>query len=343
MKRILFFCAVGYITLVSCEGEKQPITNGNDTTTVKQPITDIKPITRPTFNSDSAYFFTEKQVNFGPRIPNSDAHKKCADWLKNKLSEYGLKTSIQEGQVTAFNKAKLDIKNIIGKYNPTHKNRVLLFAHWDTRPFADRDIENKNTPIDGANDGASGVGVLLEIARQLSINKPDIGVDIIFFDAEDYGAPYGSMTNMEDSWCLGTQFWAKNLNPNDIKPKYGILLDMVGAKEAQFPLEGTSRNYAPELLNEVWTIAAKLGYSNYFLNRATSATTDDHLYVNTIAKIPAIDIVHYEPDRSDYFVHHHKHSDTMDKIDKKTLQAVGEVVIYKIYKDANYNYTDEPQ
>lgn len=342
MKRILFFCAVCFLTLVSCEGEKKSTPTGNDTTTVK-PVINNQPISKPKFSSDSAYFFTEKQVSFGPRVPNTEAHKKCATWLKNKLSSYGLSTSIQEGQVTAFNKAKLDIKNIIGKYNPSHKNRVLLFAHWDTRPFADRDIENKNTPIDGANDGASGVGVLIEIARQLSIHKPDIGVDIIFFDAEDYGAPYGSMTNMEDSWCLGTQYWAKNLNPNDIKPQYGILLDMVGAKDAQFPLEGTSRNYAPELLNEVWTIAAKLGYSNSFLNRATSPTTDDHLYVNTIAKIPAIDIVHYEPDRSDYFVHHHKHSDTMENIDKNTLQAVGEVVLYKIYKDANYTYTNEPQ
>ncbi len=253
--------------LFSCENENTK-KEQNDNIIPKEVIkTNIQ---RPDFNADSAYSFIQQQVDFGPRFPNNEAHGKCAEFLKNKLSSYGLQTNIQIGKAKTFNNKDITIKNIIGEYNPDAEKRILLFAHWDSRPFADQDSKDMTKPILGANDGASGVGILLEVARQLSILKPAIGIDIIFFDAEDYGQPSSAMSLMDsDSWCLGSQYWAKNLHKPNYKANFGILLDMVGSENAVFTQESISMKYAPNVVARVWSVAAKLGYSNYFTNELT--------------------------------------------------------------------------
>jgi Zn-dependent M28 family amino/carboxypeptidase len=297
----------------------------------------VQPLPPPVFKADSAYQFIQDQVNFGPRVPNTDAHKKCADYLVQKMEGFGLKVIRQKGQVKAYNGKPLDIQNIIAQFDSANPNRVLLFAHWDSRPYADRDDERKAVAIDAANDGGSGVGVLMEIGRLLNESeiKPRVGVDIIFFDAEDYGQPNGTIiAHQSNTWCLGSQYWARNNPIPNYYAKYGILLDMVGAKDAVFPKEMNSMNYAPGVVNKVWATAAKLGYSNYFIpKREFRGITDDHLYVNMIAGIPSIDIIHYRPDVNDFGSFHHTHDDNMDIIDKTTLKAVGETVLTVIYSE----------
>jgi hypothetical protein len=314
---------------------------GSDDTPKKVIVKNVEPpvsqpkIEKPVFDADSAYRFVKEQVDFGPRYPNNEAHGECAKFLENKLSSFGLKTSTQLGKAVTFNKKNITIKNIIGEYNPDAEKRILLFAHWDTRPFADQDTKDMTKPILGANDGGSGVGVLLEVARQLTLTKPDIGVDIIFFDAEDYGQPSGISSDeySSDTWCLGSQYWSKTPHKENYKAEYGILLDMVGAMNSQFLQESFSNKYAPLIVQKVWGNAKKLGYNNYFLNQQTGYLIDDHKFVNEIANIPSIDIIHYENNRGSFHPTWHTHHDNMDIIDKKTLAAVGEVLLYTIYQE----------
>ncbi len=284
----------------------------------------------PTFNKDSAFAFVETQVNFGPRIPGTQEHLACAEWIESKFKSYNLDVSIQKGIATTYDNKRFDILNIISSFNPDVPDRILLCAHWDTRPFADRDEgDNKDQKFDGANDGGSGVGVLLEIARQISIAKPNIGIDIILFDLEDYGK-----SDIDNSWCLGSQYWAKNLHKPGYYARYGILLDMVGAAGATFPKEGTSRRFASGVVDKIWSTAKKLGYSDLFVDRNSSPTTDDHLYVNRDAYIPCIAIVHYDVIKGDYFPHHHRVTDNMDNIDKETLGAVGQLLLQVIFEES---------
>ena len=292
------------------------------------------------FNADSAYKFITNQVNYGPRVPNTLNHEKCGDWLVNKLKSIGCKVTEQKGEVIAFNGAKLPVRNIIANLNPNSKKKVLLCAHWDTRPFADRDSININQPIIGANDGASGVGVLLEIARVFAKDSLQIGLEIIFFDVEDYGAPsYNSsffdLNSMNDTWCLGSQFWCYNLDANYQKPKFGILLDMVGAKNAVFPKEEISRQYSGYHLNKIWKLGDYLGYGNYFKKKIAPPLTDDHTYINKLAQIPTLDIIHYDispfTNRFDFGRFHHTHQDNLDIIEIQTLKAVGQTVLTYLY------------
>ena len=325
---LFFYLFLASITL-SCS-------NNSDVKPLIKEVKTPKWIKVDDFNSDSAYNFISKQVSFGPRVPNTINHKKCGDWIVNKLTNYGFKTKEQVGQVTAFNGSKLPVRNIIGNINPNATKKVLLCAHWDTRPFADRDSLNKNRPIIGANDGASGVGVILEIARTFKKDSLNIGLEIIFFDVEDYGAPsldnsFFDLQSMNDTWCLGSQYWCYNLNANYKKPNFGILLDMVGAKGAVFTKEEISRKYAGYHLNKVWKLAEFLGYGDYFQKKIAPPITDDHTYINQLTLIPTIDIIHYDlspySGRFDFGRFHHTHQDNMEIIDKKTLNAVGQTVI----------------
>ncbi|MGB0882546.1 MAG: M28 family peptidase [Vicingaceae bacterium] len=316
---------------------------GQDEQKKEQPVTPQKPtvikepnVEKPAFNADSAYAYVKAQVDFGPRFPNNEAHGKCAKYLESKLKSFGMNAFTQIGKATTFNKKEITIKNIIGEYNPKANKRILLFAHWDSRPFADQDTKNMTKPILGANDGASGVGVLLEVARQLSISKPEIGVDIIFFDAEDYGQPSGISDDeySSNTWCLGSQYWANNLHQPGYKPEFGILLDMVGGSNPQFMHEAFSNKYAPQVVQKVWANANKLGYGNYFLNSQTGYLIDDHKFVNEIAGIPSIDIIHYENHRGSFHPTWHTHHDNMDIIDKNSLAAVGQVLLYTIKQES---------
>jgi len=296
-----------------------------------------KTVAVPEFSADSAYKFVKQQVDFGPRVPNSAVHKACAEYLENSLKQFGAKVIVQEADLKAFDGNILKAKNIIGSFNPENETRVLLFSHWDSRPWADHDANKNNhkTPVLGANDGASGVGVLLEIARVLNKQKLDIGVDIIFFDAEDYGAPENlATTENEDSWCLGTQYWAKNMHVPGYRARYGILLDMVGAPQAKFYREQISDYYAKQVVDKVWSQASSLGFGNYFINESGGGVTDDHVYVNQLAGIPSIDIIHYDPNAASGFASYwHTTNDTMENIDKSTLQAVGITLLNVIYNE----------
>ena len=249
----------------------------------------------------------------------------------------GLKFSLeQDGYeiLTAYDGTKLEARNIIGSFDPENSKRVLLFAHWDSRPYSDHDPDpsKHRTPLDGADDGGSGVGALLEIARQIGQKAPGIGIDIIFFDAEDYGTPEFVTDYTPDSWCLGTQFWAKNPHVPNYTAEYGILLDMVGGKNATFFKEQQSLRAAAPIVEMVWSAARDLGYGKYFINATGGALIDDHQYVISGRNIPSIDIINYDPESKTGFASYwHTQKDNMENIDRETLKAAGQTVLEVIY------------
>ena len=291
-------------------------------------------VTVGAFDADSAYAFIKKQVEFGPRVPNTTAHSDCAEWFVKTLKQWTPDVVVQAFQAKAFDGRPLNGKNIIASFNAEAKDRILLCAHWDSRPFADHDPNPANhyKPVMGANDGASGAGVLLEVARQLSLRKPAAGVDILLLDLEDFGEHRNWPGYSEDSWALGSQYWARNPHRPGYAARCGILLDMVGAADAVFPMEGTSMYYAPAVMRKVWEMARALGHSTYFLARETDPLIDDHLYINKIAGIPTVDIIHYDDRRGGFPASWHTVGDTLDKIDVNTLKAVGETVLAMIYQ-----------
>ncbi len=290
----------------------------------------------PEFSADSAYSFIQQQVDFGPRVPNTEGHRKTRDWLIQKFKNFGMEVQTQDFQAKTWDNQLFNLSNIIASYNPTAKKRVLLAAHWDTRRIADKDTQRLDEPIDGANDGGSGVGVLLEIARIISSSeiKPEIGIDIILFDGEDDGEPehMNLRNNSQIWWCLGSQYWSKNTHISGYSAYYGILVDLVGAKGARFYREGHSMQYGKSIVNKVWNFAAELGYSDFFIMRDAPEIIDDHVFVNRDAGIPMINIVEFSPDFG-FGHYHHTHSDNMDIIDKRSLKAVGQMVLFTIYQE----------
>jgi Zn-dependent M28 family amino/carboxypeptidase len=323
--RKIFILLISVLPLVAC----------NHATQANK--TEEKVINIPTFSSDSAYLYTKNQVDFGARVPNTKAHDACAVYLAAKLKSFGAQVIEQKADLMAFDGTVLKSVNIIGTYNPKATTRILLLSHWDSRPWADNDPDpaNHKKPVMAANDGASGVAVLLEMARQMGKNAPTVGVDILFVDAEDYGKPSsaGGDPN-EDSWCLGTQYWAKNPHVQGYTARYGILLDMVGAPEATFCKEQSSEYYAGSVVNTVWAQAKSLGFNQYFKDEKGGSITDDHIYVNKLAGIPTIDIIHYDPNSGSGFgTYWHTTHDTMDKVDKNTLNAVGTTLMHVVYNE----------
>lgn len=314
-----------FVTIIACNSNKDKVVE-------KKPKVKVEV---PNFNSDSAYFFVEQQVNFGPRVISSKAWDNCSKYLTNKLESYNAKVIVQQAPITTYDQKNHTLRNIIGSYSPEKNNRIALFAHWDSRHVADYDTINTSKPILGANDGGSGVGVLLEIARNLDLKNPKIGVDIIFFDAEDYGQPENSkFPIMNDSWCLGSQYWSKNPHKQNYFAKYGILLDMVGGKDAEFWQESISSYYASNIIKKVWDVAHNIGYSNFFIYKNSPQIMDDHYYVNTVAGIPTIDIIEYDPfSKTNFNKHWHTHADNMNNVDRKTLKAVGQTVMNVIYSE----------
>jgi hypothetical protein len=328
MKRILIISLIA-ITAVSYSCKPK-----NKTEETKP--TQEKTMESPAFDGDSAYAFVAAQVAFGPRVPGTKAHNDCAKWMTEKLKSYCKNVIEQPFKARLWDGKTVNGKNIIASFNPDNKVRIFLSAHWDSRPYADHDADAKNhkTPIDGANDGASGVGVLIEMARQMSIKNPAIGVDIVLFDVEDWGEPQDAQSEQEDNWCLGSQYWARNPHVQGYKPRFGILLDMVGAANAEFAKEGTSMYYAPDVMNKVWDIAGKLGFGSSFVARNSNGITDDHLYINKIASIPTIDIIQHDPStQSGFNKHWHTINDNISNINKETLAVVGKVCLAVVYQE----------
>ena len=297
----------------------------------------------PVFNADSAYAFTKAQCDFGPRNMNSRGHDLCGEWIVNKFREYGCKVTTQRVNLTGYDGTTLRSCNIMASINPEATTRILLCAHWDSRPWADNDPDQSNwkKPIIAANDAASGVAVMLELARIINNGKaekalrPQLGVDFVCFDAEDWGTPqWADVPDDADSWALGAQYWSKNL-PQGYEARYGILLDMVGGVGAQFFQEGMSLQYAPEIVKKVWRSAREVGFGSYFPKRMGGMVTDDHVPVNRYAKIPTIDIIPFYPDckQSGFGPTWHTLADNMENIDRNTLRAVGQTLVQVIYKE----------
>lgn len=283
----------------------------------------------PAFNRDSALAYVVRQVEFGPRNPGSPGHAACKDWIVGKLRQFGADVEEQDFTADLYTGFSYAATNIIGRINPGQARRIVLAAHWDTRYIAERDADTgrRQEPIAGADDGASGVAVLLEIARTIQANPVNLGVDLVFFDAEDQGDNNGA----SETWCLGAQHWARNLGPQN-RAQYGILLDMVGAKGATFPREGFSVNYANAVVEKVWSLAQSMGYGHYFVNERIGSLIDDHLFVNQLAGIPMIDIIHHSG--QSFGRHWHTHDDDISIIDRNTLRAVGQVVTALLYKES---------
>ena len=297
----------------------------------------------PSFNADSAYAFTKAQCDFGPRDMNTRGHDLCGEWIVSKFKEYGCKVTTQTAMLAGYDGTKLRSRNIMASINPEATTRILLCAHWDSRPWADNDPDSANwrKPILAANDAASGVAVMLELARIIGKSKDEkafnkqLGIDFVCFDAEDWGTPqWADVADNADSWALGAQYWSKNL-PQGYEARYGILLDMVGGVGAKFYREGMSMQYAPEIVKKVWRAAREVGFGSYFPKEDGGVITDDHVPVNQFAKIPTIDIIPYYADcqQSSFGPTWHTLADNMENIDKNTLKAVGQTLVQVIYKE----------
>ncbi|MEO8086214.1 MAG: M28 family peptidase [Bacteroidota bacterium] len=328
-KGLLPLCIMHYalcILLCACASCNQPVQQ------VQTTSTNTPTVVVPLFNSDSAYGFVKAQCDFGPRMPNTKQHDACAVYLADKMRTYCDTVIVQKGQVTTFNKIKLNIQNIICSFNPGIQNRILLFAHWDTRPWADQDSVRKDEPILGADDAGSGVAVLMEVARIIAQQKISTGIDIVFFDAEDYGTRREDPAD-DDSYALGTQYWCRNPMPENYTANFGILLDMVGARNATFYIEGYSKQYASFVVEKVWGAANRLGFSSHFIYADGGFVTDDHVYPNQILNIPCIDIINTNPanQHGGFPNHWHTHNDNMDVIDKNTLNAVGQTLLEIVF------------
>ena len=329
------FLPIILLFLASCDKCNQP------TQTVAEPVKQIV-VNAPAFSSDSAYNYTAAQLNFGTREMNSKGHEACAKYLIAELKKYVDTVYTQKFDVKGFDGVNLKCTNIIGSINPQATSRILLSSHYDSRPWADQDTKDRDKPILSACDGASGVGTLMEIARAIKSSPlKNIGVDFFFNDAEDrgYSASLDDIFepgdfDSEGSWCLGSQHWSATPHVAGYKADFGILLDMAAAKNAVFAREGNSSFNASWVQDKVWANASSLGYSNFFSNQTIGPITDDHYYINTVAKIPTVDIIQYDPTSPSgtFGAYWHTHADDMSVIDKATLNAVGKTVLYTIYQ-----------
>ncbi len=322
----IFWAIVVLLSLASCKSTK------------KADMEQVMPV-GPEFCADSAYAFCEKQCEFGPRTMNSDAHEKCARWIIDKFKQYGCSVTEQDADLKGYDGTILKSKNIIASYKPEITTRILLCAHYDCRPWADNDPDSMNwkKPVLAANDGASGVGVLLEIARLLQkADSLKVGVDFVCFDAEDWGTPnWSDVEDNGDSFALGAQYWAANPHKPGYEARFGILLDMVGGAGARFYQEGMSKQYAQPIVDKVWKAARVAGFESFFPNEQGGFITDDHIPVNQKAHIPTVDIIAYYPDcqQSSFGPTWHTVNDTMDNIDRNTLKAVGQTVVQVLFSE----------
>lgn len=327
--KTIITAAMGFaaICAVGCSGRTSSSDNNGETTPA---------IVVAEFDSDSAFAAVKAQTDMGPRNPGSHGHERCAVWLVSELKRRGANTVIVDRAVVAGPDGQpMPITNITGRFNPEAGSRVLLAAHWDTRPTADAESDPSlhTRPIDGANDGASGVGVLLEIARQLGIKRAAVGVDLLMVDAEDSGISGGGEETTE-TWCIGTQHWASThpYNATNI-PRYAIVLDMVGGRGARFHREAVSVANAPGIVDKVWSMARAIGHGDRFVNELGGPLVDDHVFIQR-AGIPAIDIVECRNASTGSFnPTWHTLADNISNIDPTSLKAAGQTVLTVVYNE----------
>ena len=292
------------------------------------------------FNADSAYLFCQQQCDFGPRTMNSEAHERCARWIQQRFEQYGYGVELQQADLRGYDGTVLKSTNIIARQPEADARlpRIFVCAHWDSRPWADNDPDSANwrKPVMAANDGASGVAVMLELARTLQQNdSARVAVDFICFDAEDWGVPQWTDEVDSDSWALGAQHWAASYQSSANAYQYAILLDMVGGQGARFYREMFSKQHAKRLVDKVWKAAATAGYGSFFPASDGGYITDDHVPVNEVARIPCVDIIPYYPDceQSSFGPTWHTVSDDMQHIDRSTLRAVGQTLVQLIFSE----------
>ncbi len=325
MKKVLFVL-VAAIVLTSCS-KKTKNGQANEAQSSQEQTTIIPNVPMPKFNSTRAFSYLVKQVDFGPRAPNSQAHAKCLQYLQHELSLYADSVEIQKFNVPGYDGVVLHLANVIAHFNMKSKVRILLSAHWDSRPRADHQPGGPvDKPIPGADDGASGVAVLLELARDFKESPPPVGIDIILWDGEDYGKE-GDM----NYYCLGSKYWAAT-KPSMYQPLFAINLDMIGQKDLSIPKEGYSVEYAPDVVNLIWNTAAEMGITQ-FADSTSGYIYDDHRQLDNIG-IKAVDLIDFN------YKYWHTLEDTPDKCSPESLDAVGRVLLEVIYRKLNsYPYT----
>lgn len=298
----------------------------------------------PAFCADSAMAYAQRQCDFGPRTMGSEAHEACGQWVADQLRLRGAEVTTQPAVFTLYDGTRVAGYNIIATFrsdsvenDSADGSRLMLCAHWDSRPWADNDPDEAHwrTPVLAANDGASGVAVLLELARMFEQKRPSMTVDIVLFDAEDCGTPdfdNPDGADTEHTWCLGSQHWASQPHTSPASVRFAVLLDMVGSEQTVFRKEGFSQRYAPAVLDKVWAAAQRMGHSSLFSFDAGSYVTDDHLPVNG-AGVPCIDLVGGNADGSGFPATWHTIDDNMQHLSLQTLQGVGETVADVVYSE----------
>lgn len=325
MRYVNLYIAGALLALVACSSKSQ----------TDSPVADSVDSVAVAFDADSAYAFVEAQTAFGPRVPGSNAHAACAEWLDSRLRAYGCTVVRQKATVNDMDGQPMPIDNIVAQINPEVAPRMLLVAHYDTRPWADEDNDpaNHTKPIDGANDGASGVAVILEVVRQISLNHPDVGVDILFTDLEDSGksAPEGADSATQElydaTWCRGTQYFVDNFPIETANIRHAILLDMVGGRDAVFAKEYFSNVAAANVQSSIWAAARSAGHGDRFVNSIGGAINDDHLPLIRVG-IPTVDIIEIgHPQTGSFNPTWHTLDDNLQNIDRATLGAVGATVL----------------
>ena len=285
---------------------------------------------RTAFNADSAMSYTRAQVAFGPRVPGTPGAEKAGDWIVTMMKQRADTVIEQRWRHRTLKGDSLPMRNILARFRPQATQRVLYITHWDTRPMADSDpvLGNRHTPILGANDGAAGVGLFVALGDALKKTPPNIGVDLLFVDGEDYGesfaAPYADV-------LIGSQYFVNHLPTPDYKPMYGVLWDMIADADLNIMQEARSVQSAPEVVTRVWQKAADLGYDKYFMPQVGQDMVDDH--VPFIEKgFHVIDVIDYDygprgPNGQSNPSYHHTLGDTMEHISAKSFQIVGDVAL----------------
>ncbi len=288
--------------------------------------------TVPAFSADSAYQDVTEQLQWGPRVPNTKAHGQEKQWIVNQMDRYAGKSMVykQNFDIKGYSNDTLHLTNIIAAFNPNDHDRIMISTHWDTRPRSDQDPDKsyQDKPIPGADDGASGVAVLMEMAREFQKNPPPVGVDLVFWDGEDYGK-----SGEDNYYFLGSRYWAQHPPVPGYNPRFGILLDMVGGKNAHFPKEGASYSYAPFLVNAIWNVADQIGLDTLFTKEQTPGVTDDHTVLNQYMNFPTIDIINHrvEGGQVHFPPYWHTHKDDLSIIDWNTMKAVGDLMLELVY------------
>lgn len=268
------------------------------------------------FNGPTAFGYLERQMSFGPRIPNKPGHRQTGDWLLAELRARADTVIVQEIRHVTRRGDTLHLRNFLARFRPQATERVLFLAHWDTRPMADRsdNLGQQRLPVPGANDGASGVAVLLGVADALKARAPASGVDLLFADGEDYG----DFADTNDV-LIGSRWFAAH-QPAGYQPLFAVLFDMVGDKDLQIYQEGNSVAFAPEVVQRVWRVAAERGHERQFVPSVRHTLTDDHVSLQKVG-LHAIDVVDFD------YPYWHTTEDTLDKVSAASLQIVGDVAV----------------